>query len=214
MEGKDYEKALKVFDKKTKEYQKKLKQRVNTENANKEQYIKDSLAYSVWLEENKRIERLNKLVEIRNKEIEKQNAKIEKINKETIDANQSIRLMRSLKIDRFGIWNCDVAIFINSFLIVASFKDNAGNPLELTNIAVIHRSLNGIVRFFDNRIGLVDGGDNMIIGINNGRFAYITYSEYNKLKINADTKEQTFTMTVVDEKDNNYDFIKAAIGER
>ena len=50
--------------------------------------------------------------------------------------------------------------------------------------------------------------DNTIVGIVDGRFAFLTYENYNKLKITADTKEQKFTMSIVAEKDNNYDFIK------
>ena len=62
LEGKDYEKALKVFEKKKKEYQQLLADRLLQEKANKEKYIKDSIAYNVQLEENKRIEQLKHVI--------------------------------------------------------------------------------------------------------------------------------------------------------
>lgn len=209
LEGKDYDKALKVFDKRNKEYQKKMADRLLQEKANKQKYIQDSVAYSAQLEENKRIEKLNAIIEIRNKEIEKQNAIVEKINKQIVETNLSNRILRSFNVDGFGIWNCDNPVLLNSLPIVASFKDNKSNPIELTNVAVFYKSFNGIVKFNDNKIKVVKDADNMIIGIYNGKFAYINYDDYSKLKVNADTKEQTFTMTVVEEKDNNYDFIKS-----
>jgi hypothetical protein len=214
LEGNDYDKALKIFDKKNKEYQKKLNERLNTEKTNKDQNIKDSIAYSIRLEENKRIERLNALIEIRNKEIEKQNAIVEKINKQIVETSLSNKLMRSFEVDGFGIWNCDKAIALNCLPIVATFKDNKGNLIEMTNVAVLYKSFNGILKFIDNQIQVVKDADNMIIGLYNGKFAYITYNDYNKLKINADSKEQIFTMTVVEEKDNNYDFIKTVAGRQ
>lgn len=210
--GKDYDKALKVFDKKNKEYQQKLANRILQEKSNKQKYMQDSIAYSAQLEENKRIERLNAIIEIRNKEIEKQNAIVEKTNKQITETSLSNKLMRSFQIDSFGIWNLDKAISLNCIPIIATFKDNKGNSIELTNLAVLYKSFNGILKFSDNKIQVVKDADNMIIGIYNGRFAYITYNDYSKLKINAYTKEQAFTMTVVDEKDNNYDFIKAVAG--
>lgn len=208
LDGKDYDKALKVFDKQNKEYQQKIAIRLLQEKENKQKYIQDSLAYSVQQEENKRIERLNALVEIRNKEIDKQNAIIEKTNEQIRENNLSVRLMRSFKIDGFGIWNSDAAILLDCLPVVASFKDNKGNSIELKNIAVISKSLNGILNFADNHIQVVKGADNMIIGTYNGRFAYITFNDYSRLKIDVRTKEQTFTMTVVEEKDNNYTYIK------
>jgi len=208
LQGKDYDKALKVFERKSKEYQQKLNARLNENKATRQKYIQDSIAHSIQLEDDKKIERLNALIEIRNKEIEKQNAIVEKINKQIEGANLSGKLIRSFEIDGFGIWNVDKAISLNCLTIIATFKDNKGSPIELTNIAVLYKSFNGVIRFGDNKIQVVKDADNMIIGVYNGRFAYISYNDYSKLKVNADTKEKIFVMTVVDEKDNNYDFIK------
>ena len=50
-------------------------------------------------------------------------------------------MVRSVRIDRFGVWNCDKAIALNSIPILATFKDINGNTIELTHIAVLYKSL-------------------------------------------------------------------------
>src|SRR4030095_9112058 len=74
LEGKDYDKALKVFEKNRKEYRRKLNSRLTEEKKGRQKYIQDSIANLVVLEENKKIERLNVLTEIRNKVVHKKNA--------------------------------------------------------------------------------------------------------------------------------------------
>lgn len=211
-EGKDYERALKVFDKKNKEYQQQKSERLANEKIKKEKYLQDSITDIAQQEENDRIERLNALIAIRNKEIERKSILTEKLNRKIGENNQLTRLLRSFRIDGFGIWNCDQLLIIDHLPVVASFTDKTGNPIQLTNIAVLYKSLNGIIRYNDNNLGVLRDTENMIIGVYNGRFAYISYSDFGKLMINAETKAQTFIMTIVEEKDNNYQFIKSITG--
>lgn len=258
LEGKDYDKALKLFEQKNRDYKHKMAQRLLQEQTNQQKYIQDSIAYNIQFEENKRIERFNALIEIRNREIEKQNAITEAKNKEIAkrtddrvkeikrqnealkkeverqnerienekkefeklkevlkknfeEAYLSDKLIRSFQIDGFGVWNCDKPISPNYIPIIASFKESQGSHIALSNISIFYKSFNGIITFYNNNIQVVKNADNMIVGVHNGRFAYLTYTEYNKLKINASTKEQTFTMNVVEEKDNNYEFIKTIV---
>lgn len=237
LEGKDYDKALRVFDQKNKEYQQKIAERLLKEKANKEKYLQDSITYFTQLEENKRIERLNAIIEIRNREIEKQNKIIEQRNKEIQirkkeiekqiqtnqeeiekqnaiakkiyeDFNKANNLVRSFQIDGFGIWNCDRVLQLNGVNIIAQFKDTKGNKIEINNIAVIYKSVNSIFHFVNKNIRVSTEVDNMIIGVYNGRFAYFTYKDFNKLNLKADIKEQTFIMTIVDEKENTYEYLK------
>ena len=100
------------------------------------------------------------------------------------------------------------------FPVIATFKDANGNILDMTNIAVFPKSFNTIIRSLSNTIQIVKGDDNMIAGVSNGRFAYITHEDFSKLNITADTKEQTFIMRVVSEKENNDDYIKTIAGRR
>ena len=49
--------------------------------------------------------------------------------------------------------------------------------------------------------------ENMIVGVQDGRFAFITYAAFKKLNINANTKSQVIPMQVLSEENNNYNFI-------
>ncbi len=193
------------------------------ERKDKEQYLRDSLAYEKIVEENKMIEKLNVLIEARNKEIEWENILIEKQNREIEKQNaiadeetkkqmaaliKKDSLMRSFQIDGFGIWNCDNANILNCILITPSFTDVKGNSIFIISVSVICKSFKGILGMVKDKIKLVKNGDNMIVGVYDGRFAYLTYEEYQKLNITATTKEQTFIMTVVSAENNNYEYIK------
>lgn len=207
-EGKDYDKALKIFEKNNAEYKRKMKDRVEMEKKNKMEYLRDTFENLKIIEENKKIAKLNGLIEIRNREIEKHNAIIEKQKRVYLDKRMSYEIIRKFEIDGFGIWNCDRAESILSLPITATFKDENGNTIELTNVAVLFKSFNGILKFNDNKIRVVKDADNMIIGTNNGRFAYLSYVDFSNLKIDAATKEQIFTMKTVSVDNNNYEFIK------
>lgn len=208
-EGKDYDKALKVFEKNNAEYKIKMKERMEMEKTNKMEYLRDSMENLKIAQENKRTEKLNALIEIRNREIEKLNANLEKQEKMRLEQRMSNQIIRNFEIDGFGIWNCDRADSLNALPITATFKDENGNDIELTNVAVFFKSFNGILKFSNNKIEVLRDVDNMIVGINNGRFAYLSYGDYRDLKINANTKEQTFVMKTVSENNNNYKFIQA-----
>jgi hypothetical protein len=199
--GNDYEAALKVFEKKNEAYNKRLQQRRKLAKRNKALWLRNSI-------ENERVVHLNALIAARNRHVDSMNIVIDRINNETRDENQVTRLIRSLQIENFGYWNCDLATWIEGMPVVARFLDSAGNEIHLTNIAVIYRGFNGIMRFDNQHILVSKSSDNMIIGVYNGRFAYITYKEYRALGITPDTKVQIFKMNVVAPKDNNYKFIE------
>ncbi|MEP7254308.1 MAG: hypothetical protein ABI666_00960 [Ferruginibacter sp.] len=205
LEGKDYDKALTVFNKKRKEYESFKKVRITQEKGAKVQYIKDSLQNMAIDEQNKKTEKLNLLIEARNRVIEKQNAVVSEINKTS-------KVFRTFAIDRFGYWNCDVPVLQNLMQITGNFVDKKGNQLSLTHIAVFCKSFNSILRYRDNNIGIVKNLDNMILGVVNGEFAYISYEDYKRLGVTQNTKQQTFVMTVLSEKENNYENIKEISG--
>jgi hypothetical protein len=209
LEGEDYDKALKVFDEKKKEYNTRLNERITSEEKTRQQLAlqitRDSL-------ENARIKELNVLIEARNKEILKKNAEfkeaIEKKERQIQDAFKLNNTIRSFSIDGFGVWNCDIPIIANGLTILANFKHTNGNNIKLNSTAVVTKSTNGIASYYGNLIILPIDKDNMIFGVYGGRFAYITYDNYRALKITSATKEQTFVMNVVSKEENNYSFIK------
>ena len=206
LEGKDYDKALKVFEKRRNEYEKLYAERLDIEKEEMERFSEDSLANIEFMEENARIERMNALIAIRNRET----AIFNKQNEVIYNAKVLNELIRSFNIDGFGVWNCDQAIQLKLVPITPEFKDDKGNDLELTNIAVIYKSLNGIIRFPTKKIKIRKDSDYMIIGVYNGRYAYISYDECRKLNASENT-DQTFVMTVVSEENNNYEYIKKVI---
>lgn len=207
LEGKDYEKALKVFDKKKKEYGNLKKARETQEKKDKVQYTKDSLNYAKIIEQNKRTEQLNLLIAARNRVIERQNSVVTEIN-------ETSKSFRTFPIDRFGNWNCDEPVLRELISIAATFVDKKGNRLNLKNIAVFCKNYNSIFRFRNDKIGVVKNIENMIVGVSNGDFAYISYEDYKPIGINQSTTQQTFVMTVVSEKEYNYENIKALSGRQ
>ncbi len=212
VDDKDYEKAMKVFEKDNAAYKKKLNERLSSEKLNRENFLKDSLTNLKIEEVNSKIEKLNALIESRNRTADSINAVIAKQNKIIDEENYADSMVRSVRIDRFGVWNCDKAIALNSIPILATFKDINGNTIELTHIAVLYKSLKGILNFPDNHLQVMPDAENMILGIYEGRFAYLSFEDFSRLKITADTKNLTFIMTVVSQKDNNANFIKKISG--
>lgn len=216
LEGEDYNRAIKIFEEKTREYNAKLNERITREERTKKQIAlqltRDSLESQRILAENQRIRELNKLIEERNKEILKINVERKKtIDKQAMEMHDAFALgntVRRFSIDVFGVWNCDEPIMLNSFPVVANFQHRNGDTIELQSTAVVMKSINGIASYYGNVIRLSNDSDNMIFGVYGGRFAYITFKEYNALKITKDTKEQTFIMSIVSKEQNNYEFIK------
>lgn len=198
LEGKDYDEALVIFNQKQNEYNRLKEERIASEKKSNGSYIVDSLKY---LKKTTRNEKLNRLIDARNREIEKQNELIAGINK-------SVKNYFTFTIDRFGYWNCDYAVLQKLLPITATFKDARGE-ISLTNIAVLVKDFNSIFRYPNNNIAVLPNTDNMIIGTVEGKFAYISYEDYQKLGINENTKQQIFFMTVISGKENNYDSIKA-----
>jgi len=201
LEGEDYTKALEKFEKEEANYHKKLEQRLKIEEVNKVKYRLDSIENLQIIAENKKIEALNKLIDANNKIIEKNNNIV-------LSKNKSILIINSFLLDGFGTWNCDKASFINSPSIIAKFIDEKGKNIDLEHIAVIYKNYNGLMQFPDNKISFSANRAPMIIGIHNGRLGYVPYNILSSLNISPNTTTQTFPVTILSEKDNNYDHIK------
>lgn len=68
--------------------------------------------------------------------------------------------------------------------------------------------MNSVLRAQTNEIFIVPASDNMILAVSGNKLVYVSYEEFRKLKITADTKEVTFVMKVVEEANNNYQYIR------
>lgn len=92
-EGKDYDEAMRVFEQKSKEYQKLVTQRQHGEQQQQQKTEKEQAAFNeknaAIQKENERIEKLNVLIDARNKITEAENAKTIAANKE-VEAKKRI----------------------------------------------------------------------------------------------------------------------------
>lgn len=179
-EGDDYNKALQTFERENAAYKQRVTERERFAKTNQAQHVKDSI--QDW-------------------DIKIENGKMSMADQ----VNSSLRVFQ---VDGFGVLSNDMAKTLNLHYINATFKSENGEPLQFGYLAVYIRGLKGCISTNADHFSVKLGADNMILGIYKGRFAYVSFEEFKKLNITADTKAQPFIMKVVAEKDNNYEFIK------
>jgi hypothetical protein len=205
LEEKDYAKAIRIYDNQLKKYNQKIEDRKMADKANKAQYLKDSMDNVSIAKENEKTDRLNKIIDAKNVETLKH-------NKIVANTNLSNRTYRDFYLDYFGIWNCDYPIHDdNPIWVQPNFVDNNGKPIELFGANLFVKKFNGLFQILKYKLPVSRDRENMIVGVYDGRFAYITYEDFKKLNINDETKSQTFPMQMVSEENNNYAFIKKLV---
>ena len=206
MQGEDYDKAMKIFEKNNEEYTRNLAERIKQAKIAKEENIRENIKASIenkqYIAEAKRIEDLNVLIKARNKEIAKEEEDVKR-------QNLPYDIMRSFEIDGFGIWNCDRVSNAVFFDVVPFYKNTKGDSLDLSNVAVVYAPVNGIYMFSGSDIEITGDGKDFIFGITSSKFAYITSEDFAKVKV--DNKTPTFTMTVVPDSLSNYKYIKSLV---
>jgi len=180
-EGEDYDLALRTFEKEDAAYKRSVAERTRMAKANQVQPVKDST--QDW-------------------DVRMDSGKISM-------ANQVNTNLRIFQVDGGGFLNKDVAKSLNLHYINASFKSENGEPLQFGYLAVYIRGVKGCISTNEDHFGVKLGADNMILGMYKDRFAYVSFEEFKKYTITADTKAQTFIMKVVAEKDNNTAYIKS-----
>jgi hypothetical protein len=236
-QGEDYEAAIKVFDIEYARYKQKLQERAEKELAQKNYrkkadhaaFVKDSILNAGIIESNKKIEMLNAIIARKNIDIKVQNLMIAKKNdeikrKKELNAKKTVeyikelemadkigKVYRSMIIDGFGLWNCDVATRQKTVSVIANFKNKKGNELFLQNITVINKSLNSILEVAGEFMLIVPDTDNMILGTYEGKLAYVSFEEFKKLYIKTDSKELTITVEIVEGDNTNYEYIKSLL---
>jgi len=167
--------------------------------------MKDSIKNAYIDKENEKTAQLNKIIEAKNKIVEAQGLQIN-------NENMSKRVLRNFQIDGFGIWNCDKSTYPDNFILVNySFVNTEGTNLEIYSANLIEKTFNGLYKISGNKVGVPRTDGNMIVGVSNGRFAYITYDEFKNLNITTETKTQIFPMHIVAQENNNYNFIQSIV---
>lgn len=211
LEGADYDKALKVFEKKNAEYKKAMSKRIELENKNYASFQKDSIAHQQLMEENKKIAEMNEIITKRNQELAKKYAEDEAAYNKVMDERKSRDLMTSFSIDGFGIWNADKVLPIEHYPVFAKFMDEKGESLSLTHIASVYENENTMMTFPDNNLRVAQKGGTMIYGINNGLFSYVLIENPESVGINEQTQEHIFTCRTVLADQNNYTFLRSLV---
>lgn len=209
---KDYAKAILLYDKQMAVYEKNIEARLASYKTNRDAYFKDSISNAYIDKENEKTVQLNKIIEAKNAEIEKQNKIVEAQNTQINNENMTSRVIRNFQIDGFGIWNCDRPMPSESYITVnSSFVNTDGAILEIYSANLIERTFNGVYRISGGKVEIPKNDESMIVGVSNGRFAYISYEEFKNLNITPETKSQTFPMHIVAEENNNYNFIQSIV---
>ena len=196
-EGLDYTEAVKVFDEKQNQYeiekQKLIKEReLEIARINKEQEIEAARIAQEW-----------------KKQQEKAQQEYE-VYKASWDANQrqTKAVNRLFEIERFGIWNCDRMIKSETIDIVATFTNENGEVINISNIALVSKKLNAVFKLYGNNVKVIPNSPNLIWGMSDGKLAYFNYKDFNKSNITHNTKEFTFKMNIYPKEITDYHDVK------
>ncbi len=131
-EGADYDRALKLFEEKNKEYLSKVEQKKELEKKKQEDY--------------------KQLIENVKKEQEKMKKESDAMLKQMKDENNKqqelwalrANVTREFTIRNFGVWNCDNPHLMNASSMNAAFYDQDGQPVRMVNVCLVNRKLNGL----------------------------------------------------------------------
>lgn len=198
-EGKDYAEALKVFNEKQKQYEAENKDLIQ------KRKLEEAAELKRWDEEKKRYAE-----ELKRKEEEQKRREAESYK--AGGTAMAMEITRTFSLDDFGIWNCDKPILYKGIEILATFIDENGKELPLTNITVVYKGFNGLLNFPNNSIKTIPNSENMIWGIVDNKFVYLSYADFKKCNITPDTKKYTFTMKVHPDEITYSEDIKKIVG--
>lgn len=208
----DYANAMLKYEKQMSEYQQQLEARIAANKAMKNAYVIDSVKNSKIDEANSKIAQLNKIIVAKIAEIDAENNIIEQENKRILNENMTSQIVRNFEIDRFGTWNCDKPLpSENSFIVQSVYNDAQGKEINLHAVNLVVKDLNLLIQLPNNAVSIPKNSESMVIGVYQGRFAYITYNELKSLHITEGTRIQTFPMHIVSNENNNYEFIQRVI---
>lgn len=186
LKGKDYKAALKVFSQKQREYKELLAQRLK-----REKEVADSIeaAYQKY----ERIQdSLYKVFEVQKDSIYKEQLKAFELQMASMD--QQSKTVRSFQLAGFGVWNCDQPVLRELVRVRASFNIQGIGNVDLHNTSVVYKDFNGMYSGPSSSLPLTEDTPCMIWAIHDGKFCYLSYSEFEKLKIDPMNPAITFNL--------------------
>lgn len=206
LEGKDFEAAEKLYQKKLMEFTKVAAQRkaqdkeelkTLQQNARNENMIilKDSVAVKAVLAENSKIDALNKLITLRNKYVETRNKRLDSLandrqlkqlaferKQRTMQLDQT--LLRTFEIDGFGYWNCDMPSLPQTVPYACEFLDEKLNKIAFSEIHLIAAGVNRVMTFYNSSIALVPDKKHTAWTFSNDSFYYLDETSFAKIPWN------------------------------
>ena len=187
--GKDYDNAMKIYDKKFVEYSEKLATRKRQEQLKKDEFAKRQQELNAQIAKNNQRTPLittyiNPLSEDQQLAILETN--LNYYNNKNFNTEQIIR--RSFEIQNFGIWNSDYPKEIqNESKYDVTFVDATNKIINLQTVKIINKSVNTVYHFYrqnsDNySIKFNNKANNMIIAVTtDNKIAILKYVDFKSL---------------------------------
>lgn len=151
------------------------------------------------------------LADFKRKEEEWKNREQE-INEQQAEAFRKMKtydkVMRSFKLERFGILNCDGFYQQNDILIEANFVEQNNRPITLNPITVVYRNINSLVAYSSNPIKLNPFNENIIFGVEENKLVYLTYEQLKQYDFSNKKRKYSFEMNVSQEEIKSVDDVK------
>ncbi len=132
---------------------------------------------------------------------------IEFFNKNSIyNLNTEDKVLRTLQINNFGFINCDCPTsYPQGAELVAVFRNKDGNKLQLKDVVLVEKEKNTLFRY-KNIIKFNPKVENILWGITNkGKLAYFKSDDFKK--IDKTSGDYTFKMNIYNGKIKSYDEI-------
>jgi len=174
-----------------------------------------------------RAERLKNEVAIAAEQSKLQNEENIKLRKEreeeykrqwaALSQNQRDRIVqsdvvRTFRIEQFGIWNCDQPLFINAEKLTTNFIAQDGKRLTVKQYCAVYKDINGIRTYTAKTMDIPKNNETMIWTIIDEKFAYVSYSEFEKAKSSIRTGKHTFTLVIHPDSIRSSEDIKMLAG--
>jgi hypothetical protein len=180
-EGKSYKQAMVIFEKKQKEYNNLLNSRISQEKKAALKRQREA-EYQALLQKKKsakqRFERL-----------------VSKRELDSINSSVAQMVYRTFGINNFGVWNCDHPLVLQSGISLnVHFKDEEGSIMPVQKFFLVNKNYNALFTCYSNQMTVLPNTQNMIWTMRNGKLIYLSYKDYSKYKISADTKDITLTL--------------------
>ena len=130
------------------------------------------------------------------------------VEKEEIkSAASKDRIIRTLKLDNFGIINIDrIRSYPEGAQLLANFQDQDGNKLHLSHVNLVDKARNTVFKCNDT-VMFDPGSENILWGLTlENHVAYFTSNDFKR--VDQKTGEYTFAMNVHRQELKSYEEIK------